>query len=341
MVRTSIVGLFLLAVTYTLYVGRALAVAVITAVFINYLLSPAVRWLAARRVPRVISAFLLLLGLSGVVAGTTAALAVPAAAWIAKTPVALEKARAGLEAMRVRVRKASAVASKLEKVTTIEDPKPQVTLSRPSFGSRVFGSTTALLGATFTVLLLSFLLLAPGDLFMAKIVGILPSRQDKATALRISREVEQQISRYIFTVTLVNVALGAVTAGFLWALGMPNPVLWGVLAGVLNYVPYVGSLVTMAVLALVSLVTFDTIGRALVPPVVFFVLNMIESNIVTPKVLERWLEINAVIGFVGVLFFWMIFGPAGALLAVPILVVFKILCDHVETLKPFGVFLGK
>jgi predicted PurR-regulated permease PerM len=300
-----IVGLFFLALMYTVHVGRALAVALLFAVFINYLFSPAVRWLARRGVPRSLSAFALLAGLTVVVAGTTAALAVPAASWVAKAPAAMQKAQAGIAALKARVRKASAVATTLERVTALEEPKNEVVISQKSLGSRVFGSTTSLLGAAFTVLLLSFLLLAPGDKFMEKLVGVLPTRQDKVIALRVSREIETQVSRYILTVTLVNVALGAVTAIVLWGLGMPNPVLWGVLAGVLNYIPYVGSIITMAVLALVSLMTFDSIGRALVPPAMFFVLNMIESNIVTPKVLERWLELNAVIGFVGVLFFWL------------------------------------
>jgi predicted PurR-regulated permease PerM len=341
MVRISIVGLFLLAVSYTLYLGRALAVAVLAAVFINYLLSPAVRAFAKRRIPRALSAFLLLAGLTIGVAATTAALAVPAAGWLAKAPRAIQKAQVGFETMRLRVQKATAVAATIENVTRLEEPKTQVTLSRPSLGSRVFGSTTAILGATLTVLLLSFFLLAPGDMFMAKLVHVLPSRQDKATALRISREIEQKVSRYIVTVTAINLAMGAVTALLMSVLGMPNPVLWGVLAGVLNFVPYIGSLLTMGILALVSLATFDAMSKALLPPVAFFLLNMVESNLVTPKVLERWLELNAVVGFVGVLMFFTLFGVAGALLAVPILVVLKILCDHVESLKPFAAFLGK
>jgi predicted PurR-regulated permease PerM len=341
MIRISIIGLFLLATMYTLYLGRALAVAVIAAVFINYLLSPIVRAFAARGIPRALTAFLLLIGLTVVVAGTTAALAVPAAGWLAQAPRAIQKAQDGLETMRLRVRKATAVAATIEKVTRIEEPKQQVTLSRPSFGSRIFGSTTSLLGAILTVLLLSFFLLAPGDMFTAKLVQVLPTRQDKATALRISREIEQQVSRYIITITAVNIALGAATALVMWALGMPNPLLWGVLAGVLNFVPYIGGLVCMGIFALVSLATFDTVSHAMLPPLAFFLLNLIESNIVTPKVLERWLELNAVVGFVGVLLFFTLFGIAGALLAVPILVVFKILCDHVESLKPAAGFLGK
>lgn len=341
MIRISIVGLFLLASMYTLYFGRALAVAVLAAVFINYLFSPIVRALDRRRVPRALSAFLLLAGLAVGIAGTAAALAVPAASWLGRAPQAVQKAQEGFESMRSRVRKATAVASDLEKVTRLDEPRTEVTLSRPSLGARVFGSTTGLLGAILTVFLLSFFLLAPGDVFMAKIVEALPTRQDKATALRISREIEQQVSRYIRTITVVNLGLGVATALVMWALGMPNPVLWGVLAGVLNFIPYIGGLVTMGIFALVSLATFDTMSRALLPPLAFFLLNLVESNLVTPKVLERWLELNAVVSFVGVLVFFTLFGVAGALLAVPVLVVLKILCDHVETLKPCSGFLGK
>ena len=124
-------------------------------------------------------------------------------------------------------------------------------------------------------------------------------------------------------------------------IGLPNPVLWGVVAGLLNYVPYVGALVTVIVLLLASLMTFETLGRILAAPIAYSVINLIETNLVTPMVVERWLSLNAVVSFVGVLFFWTILGLPGALLAVPILVVFKILCDNVESLKTIGAFLGK
>lgn len=343
MVRVSIVGLFFLALMYTTYLGRALVVPVLVAVLLNFLLSPAVRWLAARRVPRPLSAALLLLALTGIVGGSSLALAVPAAEWMGRAPQAMQKARGTLEALRLRLRKAQDVATRIEDATTMGDDKAtaEVSVAGPSLGARVFGSTTALLGAALTVLFLTFFLLAPGDVFLAKLVGALPTRQDKATARQISLETEQQISRYMVTVTLVNIALAVVTAGTMAVLGLPNPILWGVVAGFLNFVPYVGALATLAVLFMVSLVTFDTLAQAIVPPLAFFVINMIESNLLTPKVLEHWLSLNAVVNFVGVLFFWTILGLPGALLAVPILVVCKILCDHVESLKPFGAFLGK
>jgi predicted PurR-regulated permease PerM len=344
LVQVSVVGLFLLAVMYTAFLGRALVVPILVAVLLNYLLSPVVRWLAKRRVPRPVSAAVLLLALTGVVGGATLALAMPAAEWMSRAPQAVAKAKDRFESLRVRLRKAQDVAAQIEEATDLEqkdDSSKVAVVAGPSLGARVFGSTTALLGAALTVFFLTFLLLAPGDAFQAKLLEVLQTKEERATARTISLEAEQQMSRFMVTVTLVNLGVAVVTAGLTAVLGLPNPLLWGVVAGLLNFVPYIGAVMTVAVLFLASLMTFDSLGRVLAAPLAFAVVNLIEANLVTPKVQERWLSLNAVVGFVGVLFFWTILGWPGALLAVPILVVFKILCDHVESLKTIGAFLGK
>lgn len=343
LVEVSVVGLFVLAVMYTAYLGRALVVPILAAILLNYLLSPAVRWLAARRVPRPLSAAVLVLVVSGAAAGTVASLTVPAAEWLGRGPSALAKAQRQLDGLRHRLRTAQDVAERIQDATTLTDGNgtSPVAVAGPSLGARVFGSTTALLGAVITVLFLTFFLLAPGDAFQEKLLGVLQTPQERATARKIGAEMERKMSGYIVTVTLVNLGVAVLTGAATALLGLPNPILWGVVAGLLNYVPYVGAVATVIVLLLASLMTFDTLGRILAAPAAFAVINLIETNLVTPLVVERWLSLNAVVSFVGVLFFWTILGLPGALLAVPILVVFKILCDHVESLKTFGAFLGR
>lgn len=343
LVDVAIVGLFGLAVMYTAYLGRALVVPILVAVLLNYLLSPAVRWLAARRVPRPLSAALLVLAVSGAAAGTVASLTVPAAEWLGRAPQALAKAERRIDDLRHRLRTAQHVAERIQDATALDDGNgaAPVAVAGPSLGTRLFGSTTALLGAVVTVLFLTFFLLAPGDAFQNKLLGVLQTPEERATARRISVEMERKMSRYIGTVTLVNLGIAVVTTGVTAAIGLPNPILWGVVAGLLNYVPYVGAVATVILLLLASLMTFDAPGRILAAPLAFSAINLIETNLVTPLVVERWLSLNAVVSFVGVLFFWTILGLPGALLAVPILVVFRILCDHVEWLKTFGAFLGR
>ena len=122
---------------------------------------------------------------------------------------------------------------------------------------------------------------------------------------------------------------------------MPNPVLWGLVAGVFNFVPYLGAIATTIVIALAAITTFDSIGHAMLVPATFFAVNALEGNLITPMILGRTLMLNTVAVFVGLTFWWYVWGLPGAILAVPMLVTMKIFCDHFETLEPFGEFLGR
>ena len=163
----------------------------------------------------------------------------------------------------------------------------------------------------------------------------------KKTAVRIARETESQISRYLLTAALINLGVGVVTGLALWLVGMPNPVLWGVVAAVLNFVPYVGAAANIVILTLAALLTFETTGQALVVPAVFFAINLVEGNLVTPMIYGNRMRLNTVALFIGLVFWWFLWGIPGAILAVPIMAAIKIMCDHIESLAPVGEFLGK
>jgi predicted PurR-regulated permease PerM len=191
-----------------------------------------------------------------------------------------------------------------------------------------------------TTILLYFML-ASGDLVLRKTVRVLPRLQDKKRAVDIFRQAERDISTYLVTITLVNITLGAVTAAAMYLLGMPNPVLWGVLAAVLNYVPYLGPLTTFGVIALVSLLTFDQLSEAILPPLVFLGLTSLEGQVLTPLFLGRRLTLNPVAVFLALLIWGWLWGIPGILLAVPLLATFKIFCDNIEPLAPIGEFLDR
>ncbi|HKU60001.1 MAG TPA: AI-2E family transporter [Gemmatimonadales bacterium] len=340
--HVALVGLFVLAVLYTLHLAQAFILPIVLAVLLDFMLSPLVRALKKRRVPEPAGAGLVILGLLGILIAGGWYLAEPAADWIARAPRSAAAVQQKLETMRGSVEQVTKAAEQVEKATDVagSDDARQVEIKGPGLSKQLFGGTAAFLSNATVVLFLTYFLLAVGDLFLQKLVAVLPQFKDKKTAVAIARETEAQISVYLFTSTLINIGVGVVTAIAMWLVGMPNAALWGVVAAVLNFVPYVGALVNMVVLALAALVTFDSVSRALLVPAVFFGINLIEGNLVTPMILGRRMQLNTVALFVGFVFWWYIWGVAGAILAVPMMAALKIVCDHIESLTPIGEFLG-
>ena len=341
--HVALVGLFVLAVLYTLHLAQAFILPIVLAVLLDFMLSPVVRALKKRRIPEPLGAGIVMLGLVGALGVGGWYLAGPAADWIARAPESAAAVQRKLETMRGSVEQVTKAAEQVEKATDVtgsNDGVRQVELKGPSLSKQLFGGTASLLSAATVVLFLTYFLLAVGDLFLQKLVAVLPQFKDKKTAVSIARETEAQISVYLFTSTLINLGVGVVTAIAMWLVGMPNAALWGVVAAVLNFVPYVGALVNMVVLALAALVTFDSVSRALLVPAVFFGINLIEGNLVTPMILGRRMRLNTVALFIGFVFWWYIWGVPGAILAVPMMAALKILCDHIESLTPIGEFLG-
>jgi predicted PurR-regulated permease PerM len=340
--HVALVGLFVLAVFYTLHLAQSLILPIVLAVLLDFLLSPIVRALRKRRIPEPLGAGMVVLGLVGALAAGGWYLAGPAAEWIARAPESAAAVQRKLETMRGSVKQVTEAAEQVEKATEVtgNDGVRQVEIKGPSLSKQLFGGTASILSSATVVLFLTYFLLAVGDLFLQKLVAVLPQFKDKKTAVTIARETEAQISVYLFTSTLINIGVGVVTGIAMWLVGMPNAALWGVVAAVLNFVPYVGALVNIVVLALAAFVTFDSVGRALVVPAVFFGINLIEGNLVTPMILGRRMQLNTVALFIGFVFWWYIWGVAGAILAVPMMAALKIVCDHIESLTPIGEFLG-
>lgn len=338
----SLVGLFILAVLYTLHLAQAFILPIVLAILLDFLLSPIVRALRRARIPEPVGAAIVMLGLVGALVVGGWYLSGPAAAWLARAPESLATIEAKLETLRAPVEQVSEAAKQVEEATAVgEEGTPQVEVKGPSLISQVFGGTTALLSAATVVFFLTYFLLAVGDLFLQKLVAVLPQFRDKKTAVSIARATEAQISSYLFTATLINAGVGVFTAVVLWLVGMPNPILWGVLAAVLNFVPYVGALTNTVILSLAALLTFESVARALVVPGVFVLINVLEGNLITPLIHGNRMRLNTVAMFIGFVFWWYLWGIPGAIMAVPLTAAIKITCDHIESLAPVGEFLGK
>jgi predicted PurR-regulated permease PerM len=338
----ALTGLFILASFYTLYFGRAFFLPIVLALLLNFLFSPFVRALKKLRIPEGLSAGLVVFGLLGGLALGIYQLSTPAYEWAQKAPQTMRRLEAKLRDFKKPVQTMSKASEQVEKITQVGGGKqaPTVEVRTESLGERVFSQATDLVANGMVMFILLFFLLASGDLFLRKLIRVLPSLADKKKAVEIARQIETDISAYLVTITIINIALGIAVWGITTLLGVPNPLLWGVLAMVTNYIPYLGAIIMIVVLAMVGFLTFKDTTQALMVPLSFVGLNILESYLVTPMVLGRRLTLNPVVIFLALTFWGWLWGVTGALLAVPIMVVFKIFCDHSEPLRPIGEFLG-
>lgn len=336
-------GLFVLAIFYTLYFTRDVLLPIVLAILLTLVLTPAMRLLVRLRVPRPLGAALVVAALLGLLGFGVNLLFDPAAQWLAKAPDTFRDIERKLRNFKRSVERVSKAAEKVEEIAKV-DPAgkaPAVTVAtEPTLMRRILAGTQhALIAAASTIVLLYFLL-AAGDMFLRKLVKVMPTFANKKKAVGVARTVQDEMGSYLFTITCINTGLGIATGVAMWLLGMPNPALWGVMAAVFNFVPYLGALTSLIVLSFVAVITFDGVAQALAVPATFFALTVVEGQILTPIITGRRLTLNPVVIFLAMLFWGWLWGMIGALIAVPIVMTFKIICDHVESLAPLGEFLS-
>ena len=339
----AIVGLFLLALFYTFYFARDFFLPLTLAFILNLLLRPLLNGLTKLHIPRALGAGLLIVGIVGAIVAGIILVSEPASAWLAKAPETLETATGRLrDAMQgAGADSIQRAADQVEKtVTAAEDDTTQkVEIKKPGLMNSLLSKTTDFMFLVGETIVLLYFMMAAGDLLMLKGIQALPKLKDKKRAVEIANEMQQQVSRYLGAVSIVNVVEGAVIGVGLWLVGMPNPVLWGVMAALVNYVPYLGAMFCIACVTVVSLVTFDSMGRAMMPPAIYLFVNVMD-NFVAPMIVGKRLVLNPLIVFLAVMFWGWIWGIIGVLLAVPITMAFKIFCDHFKALAPIGELLA-
>ena len=348
----GIVVLATLAVIGALYFGRVFLVPIALAVLFTGLLRPIVRRFERARLPAPVGATVVLVVFLGLLVSGGLALADPVRGWVAQAPQTFAAAQQRLEKLRRPIQSITAAAQKAERATAepADQRAPQQAAPAPapsggqgsvSLAVRVFGTTTSLLAGLVEVVLLTFLLLASGDSFMTKLVNVLPVRREKREAVEIANEAETVVSHYMLATALINLGQGAVVGLSMWLLHLPNPVLWGLLTVALEFIPFLGGAAMMILLTLAGLATFEGIGQALLPPAVYLTISTLQNNLVSPIAYGRRLRLNPVAILVGVLFWYYLWGVAGAFLAVPIIATVKIMGEHIESLSPMAEFLGE
>ncbi|MFO1431792.1 MAG: AI-2E family transporter [Candidatus Competibacteraceae bacterium] len=336
-------GIFIMLVFYTLYFAAPVLMPIILAMLFNLLLAPVVRLLSKFGIPQALGAALVLLVSLGVLLGGVTLLATPAEEWIKAGPENFQKIEQKLRTLRKPIEQIQKATEQIQQVTTPSDGNQsaqKVELQGPSLTSTLLSGTPEILATTGVVIVLLYFLLASGDSLRRKVVSVIPRLQDKKRAVEIMRGLEHDISHYLLTVTLINSSLGAVaTVGLYW-MGVPNAMLWGAMVALFNFAPYVGATVSVIILAAVGLLTFDTLGQALLVPGIVATLSVIEGQIITPAVLGQRLSLSPVAIFIAMILWGWLWGVPGALLAVPLLASFKIVCEKLEPLQPVATFLA-
>ena len=339
-------GLLLIAIFFVLYVGYDFFMPLAGGIVLALVLSPIIGFLTRLRVPRTLSAFLLL---ALIVTGLTSAfvqLAPPTADWIQNAPRILSQIERKLLPVKRSVENVREAAEDLEKAAQVSGqsnsqtaPVP-VTISPPSMLVRILGGFQRTVLHLGICVIFAYFLLSYADLFREKIIDALPRVQQKRQLLAVTEQIERDVSSYLFAVALINGALGLGVGIGMQLIGLPNAALWGLMAAVLNFIPYFGLAVGLIVVFLVGLQNFETFTEALAGPGIYLVLNGLENQFITPALLGRRLVINPAIIFVCVIFWGWFWGMAGALLAVPFLIVIKGIANYFASLHAFGELLS-
>lgn len=344
----ALVTLATLAILYTLEVAAAIILPFLLALVLNLLLAPAKRLMTDRlRLPAMLVSLLLIAVLFVVVAGIGFAISVPASNWISKAPQSLSTLQERLSFLREPIgflRHGMDQVQHLMQQPPQPGQQPPMPVEQPSsfggVGMTILEGTRAALGQVLTLVVVLFFLLSNGDSLLRRTVEVLPSFGDKRRVVEIASEIERNISGYLLTITAMNALVGLGNGLSMWVQGMPDPLLWGTLAFLLNYIPVLGPVVGMVVFFFVGLFSSPSIWPALLPPAVYFVIHVIEGETVTPMLLARRFTLNPVLVILA-LFFWdWMWGVIGALLAVPLLAISKIVCDRIPALMPIGHVLG-
>ncbi len=344
----ALTGIFVLGLFYTAYFARAVLIPITMAVILNFVLAPLTREITKRvRWPHPISAVLVVILFFGAIVLSFMALSSPAADWMVRLPNEMSSIERKLRPISGAVQNVQDAAKSVEDMAQGPDAKGaaaarepmQVVVRGPSLTQLFLGQTMSLtMGILVTFGLLLFLL-ASGDALLRQAVTIAPNWTDKKKVVEIARQTEGEISHYLASITCINIGIGCLIGCAMWWLGLPNPALWGVMAAILNFVPVAGPFASVAVISLVSIMTFEGLADTIVPPLVYLGIHLLESQVLTPIFVSRRLLLNPVAVLLSLIFWTWMWGIPGALLAVPILAAFKIACERVEGFQGLAVML--
>ncbi len=341
-----VAGLLALGILYTIYFARGLLLPIILALLFASLLQPLVSMLNRIRIPDAIGAIIVLLLLCSALGLLTYHIAGPASAWFQRRPYLAQQLDYKLRTLKQSLEEAKETTKELEKIAKLEDgdgdaKEPgKVVVEGPTLADELLTRTQSLATMLAITLVLVYFLLSRGRPTLKRLAGEMEEGGVGKMWAKIMVQVQKDVARYLFTVTLINGSLGVATGLAMWLLGMPSPVLWGVVATLLNFVPYLGGAVTIVIIAAVSLLSFDTWQQIVVPPLLFAGFTALEGQFLTPLIVGRRLSLNPIAVIVSLLFWGWVWGIGGMLIAVPILAAIKIVARNIPSMGTVRAVIG-
>ncbi|WP_210115064.1 AI-2E family transporter [Roseovarius aestuariivivens] len=343
--RWAVIGIFLMLLVAGLAYARAFLMPVVLGLLLHLVFTPVRRRLERWGIGSGISATLIVGTLLSLLVVGSLGLSGPVSKWIDRAPMIGYEVSRKIDQLRVATEDVQRAAEEVDDIAdgNEEETEPGVQRVQVEENSGLIDYVTGLpwlAGQIVFTLVLLFFLLSSGDMFYEKLVHVIPTFRDKRRAIRIAYSIERELSRYLFTITLINAGLGIAIGLVMWGLGMPNPVLFGILGFLLNYMPYLGALTGVGIATVVALITFDTAQQALIVGAVYFALTSIEGQLVTPYFVSRNLSLNTVVVFLSVTLFAWLWSVVGMLVAMPLLVTLRTFCAHVPALSGLGHFVS-
>jgi predicted PurR-regulated permease PerM len=331
-------GLFVFSVLVIAYVASSIILPIVLAFVLKLLLQPVVRLLERAHIPRALGALLPILIVVATLVGLVAALSGPAATWAERLPQGIPRLEAHLVVLKGPIQAFQKFIKQAEDVANNPGEKGSTVSVRSDLGltGALFSGTRAVLDGLFTTALVLYFLMVSGDTFLRRFVEILPRLSNKRQAVDISQQIEGDISAYLVTITVMNAAVGIATAVAMYLCGLGDPLLWGATAFLLNYIPILGPLFGMCIFILAGMLTFDSLLWALLPAALYFGIHLVEGETLTPMLLARRFTLNPVLVILSLVFWFWMWGVPGAVLAVPVLAIVKIICDRLRPLKALG-----
>jgi predicted PurR-regulated permease PerM len=334
-----LLGIFVLLFFYALYLLGEVVVPIIVAFMLSMTLHPVMEFFVRFHIPKFVAALLIVLVGMGFLFGIALVLSGPTSAWLAKAPESLTRLQTRLADVVKLTDKLQKAGQQVEKMSA--DPSATtVSVKGTPLSSFLFSGTRAIVTSLLTTALLLFFLLISGDLFLRRIIEILPTMSNKKQAVTITNEIQQTVSGYLATITLMNAAVGLLTGIAAYFCGLGDPLMWGALAFLLNFAPILGPLIGVCIFVLAGLLTFESLWQAFLPAGLYLAIHILEGESITPMLLARRFTLNPVLVIISLVFWYWMWGVAGAILAVPMLATFKLVCDRIEPLMALGHFLG-
>jgi predicted PurR-regulated permease PerM len=331
--QIAVVGLFVIALLWCCYVAQPVIVPVFLAWAIATIVLPLVTWIQARGVPRVLAAILVTLLLFLVIVSLLGLLSTPVAYWLGRATEIGTLVKQKLQSMGQPLALLEELQKALNAIGTGESTL-RVEAQQSTLVATIFSILTPAV-SQFVLFLgaLVFYLIYQKRL-RSTVVYLLRDRHMRLATLRTLSDIDENMTTYFGTFTIVNICLGLVTVALTWLVGLPNPLLWGVLAALLNYIPYIGPAIVVATLAVVGLVTYPTLGEVAIAPLIYVAMVTIEGQFITPAFMGRRLELNPFAVFLAIAFCTWFWGPIGAFLAVPLLMALTVTLSNVVAAEP-------